>query len=218
VSQQWKRCIWTLVVTLGVLSAFAGSKGIDPDLLAKAQAGDAQAQFNLGYFYQEGQGVHRDYDQARNWYRKAAEQGFSNAQLNLGMLYFEGHGVHRDYSQAAIWFRKAAEKGNADGQFNLAGMYVDGEGVPQDYAEAIAWFRKAAEQGHERAQAALGVLYQVLADPINFYCSSQGSPPNMFRILHVVLNYIRNNPDTAYLPPAPLVVAALRQAFPCEKK
>jgi len=62
-----------------------------------------------------------------------------------------------------------------------------------------------------------GVL-GALQDPINFYCSSQGSPPRMLQILQTVLNYIRNNPDTAYLPPTPLVVTALRQAFPCDKK
>jgi TPR repeat protein len=48
-----------------------------------AQAGDAEAQFNLGVMYDRGQGVPQDDVQAAEWYRKAAEQGHAAAQNNL---------------------------------------------------------------------------------------------------------------------------------------
>ena len=50
-------------------------------------AGHAQAQDNLGEAYEEGLGVHQDYVEAVQWYRKAAEQGLANAQYNLGVMY-----------------------------------------------------------------------------------------------------------------------------------
>jgi len=54
---------------------------------ANANAGDARAQFNLGYAYYLGRGVPQDDAQAVTWYRQAAEQGHAIAQYNLGVMY-----------------------------------------------------------------------------------------------------------------------------------
>ena len=40
-----------------------------------ADQGDVRSQASLGFMYQVGQGVPRDYAQAVAWYRKAADQG-----------------------------------------------------------------------------------------------------------------------------------------------
>ena len=72
-------------------------------LQAKGQAGDASAQFSLGYMYDQGHGVPQDYSLAAAWYRKAAEQGNPLAQNNLGILYYNGHGVPLDYAEAYFW-------------------------------------------------------------------------------------------------------------------
>ena len=40
-----------------------------------AEQGDANAQFNVGLMYGNGQGVIQDYAEAVKWYRLAAEQG-----------------------------------------------------------------------------------------------------------------------------------------------
>ena len=69
--------------------------------------------------YAKGQGVQQDYQQAVQWYRKAAEQGNADAQNNLGLMYANGQGVKQDYQQAVQWFRKAAEQGDASAQINL---------------------------------------------------------------------------------------------------
>ena len=41
----------------------------------EAEAGSAQAQYNLGLMYDNGEGVPEDDGEAVKWYRKAAEQG-----------------------------------------------------------------------------------------------------------------------------------------------
>jgi TPR repeat protein len=41
-------------------------------------------QANLGSSYATGQGVAKDYAEAVNWFRKAAEQNDAKAQSNLG--------------------------------------------------------------------------------------------------------------------------------------
>ena len=133
-----------------------------------ADQGQADAQFNLGGLYINGegvpqndthQGVPQDHTQAAAWYRKVAEQGDAEAQYNLGFLYHKGQGVPQDYARAATWYRKAAEQGDADAQFNLGRLYYHGHGVPQDDTQSDFWYRKAAEQGNAEAQYLLGLTY-----------------------------------------------------------
>ena len=76
-----------------------------------ADQGDAFAQYNLGFMYQEGQGVPQDYAEAVKWYRLAADQGLANAQSNLGNMYYNGQGVLQDYVLAHMWFNLAAARG-----------------------------------------------------------------------------------------------------------
>ena len=59
------------------------------------EQGDAEAQYNLGFMYEHGQGVPQDYAAARRWYRKAAGQGYAGAQYSLGGMYHFGEGVRR---------------------------------------------------------------------------------------------------------------------------
>src|SRR2546428_1690306 len=83
-----------VVLALSCLS-FVGEgqeKAVDakPDVnevRAKAEKGDAQAQFDLGWMYDEGNGIEQDSSEATKWYRKAAERGLAMAQLNLGAMY-----------------------------------------------------------------------------------------------------------------------------------
>ena len=116
------------------------------ELRARAEKGDAGAQYSLGFMYADGRGVPRDDAQAVAWYRKAAAQGHADAQLNLGGMYDNGQGVPQDDAQAMAWYRKAAEQGDADAQYNLGGMYANGQGVPQDYTEAHKWINLAASR------------------------------------------------------------------------
>jgi TPR repeat protein len=126
----------------------------------RAEKGEADAQYHLGFSYHYGQGVPQDDAAAVRWFRKAAEQGDAKAQNNLGVSYFEGEGVPQDYTEAVRWFRKAADQGDAMAQNGLGYMYDHGQGVPQDYAEAVRWRRKAAEHGDATAQSYLGFAYR----------------------------------------------------------
>ena len=125
-----------------------------------AQQGDAEAQTNLGWIYENGRGVPQDDVEAIHWYRLAAEQGDARAQTNLGWMYGNGRGVPQDDVAAVRWYSLAAEQGRVLAQTNLGRMYEDGEGVPQDDVEAVRWYRLAAEQGDAGAQTNLGWMYE----------------------------------------------------------
>ncbi len=129
------------------------------DLRVRAEAGDADAQLNLGGAYFKGQGVNRDYAEATKWFLMAAQQGQSLAQFNLGMMYATGEGVAQDHAEAAKWYRASANQGLGVAQLNLGVAYATGQGVLQNDSEAVKWLKLAATQGEAQAQFNLGVMY-----------------------------------------------------------
>lgn len=138
----------------------ARHKGIDPALLAKANAGDAAAQYQLGNAYNYAEKVRRDYAQALFWYRKGAEQDNADSEFQLGGLYHLGRGVPQDNAKAFAWTMKAAKQGHTDAEFFISTCYTEGWGVAKDEAQGMLWLRKAAEQGHYNSQYQLGWAYE----------------------------------------------------------
>lgn len=126
---------------------------------ALAGDGDADAQYNLGLMYANGQGVAADFAEAARWYRMAAEQGHPEAQTNLGFLYRAGKGVAKDDGEALKWYRAAAEARVPLAQYNLGLLYAQGAGVPQDFKQAAKWYKLAAEQDMAEAHNNLGFMY-----------------------------------------------------------
>lgn len=88
-----------------------------------ALQGYANAQFNLGLMYANGEGgLEKDTVKAFELFRKAAAQGNADAQNNLGAMYHLGEGVTKDLIKAKEWYTKAAAQGNIDAQANLDTM------------------------------------------------------------------------------------------------
>ena len=83
-----------------------------PELVKKAEAGDAKAQYDLGICYYEGTGVEKDWGEVVKWFTKSAEQGNQYGQCNLGNCYYECKGVEKDWGEAVKWYTKSAEQGN----------------------------------------------------------------------------------------------------------
>jgi TPR repeat protein len=124
---------------------------------AAAEAGQAEAQFDLGLLYAQGLGVRRDLTVAANWYLKSAEQGNAEAQFALGQMYSRGWGVPRDMDDAIRWIQMANSP-DAEGP-PTDWLNVQGYGMPQDSKLAAYWYWQAAENGHPDAQFNLGRLY-----------------------------------------------------------
>jgi TPR repeat protein len=125
----------------------------------RAERGDANAQYNLGVCYAQGDGVAKDEAEAVKWWRKAAEHNDAEAQYYLGICYVHGNGVAKDEAEAVKWYRKAADQNNAEAQHDLGLCYAHGIGVEKDEVEAVKWYRKAAGQGNPDAQFAVGFFY-----------------------------------------------------------
>ena len=112
---------------------------------AGADAGQAEAQFDLGVLYAQGLGVQRDMTTAERWYRKAAEQGNAEAEFALGQMYSRGWGVPRDEADALRWFQMANSP-ESDGP-STEWSLIEGYGVQQDQKQAAYWYDLAAQIG-----------------------------------------------------------------------
>ncbi|MCC7411808.1 MAG: sel1 repeat family protein [Gammaproteobacteria bacterium] len=115
-----------------------------------AQEGNAAAQANVAFYYDNGLAVARDPEEAARWYRLAADNGSVDAQYNLGAMYESGEGVEKDYGEAFKWFSLAAQQGDAQAAMYLGLFYEEGLGRASDDVQAYAWFHAAAGRG-ERA-------------------------------------------------------------------
>src|SRR5437660_270314 len=93
-----------------------------PDLRKLAAQGDADAQWQMGVRYHNGEGVTRDDVQAMQWFLRAAEQGHVTAQATLGAYYWAGRGVPQDLSKAYFWSALALAQGDENSKSRLEGL------------------------------------------------------------------------------------------------
>jgi hypothetical protein len=108
-----------------------------------ADAGNADAQFNLGQAYKLGRGVPANAATAQSWYQKAARQGHEQAQVNVGLLLYNGG----RRQEALPWIRKAVELGDPRAQYILGTELFNGDLVAKDWPRAYALMLRAADGG-----------------------------------------------------------------------
>lgn len=114
------------------------------DLAAKK--GNKDALVNLGYMYENGLGVKKDYKRAMFLYIESANKGSGDAEYRLGKMYYFGNGVEKNYKTALTWYQSAAEgSGNKDAMFELGLMYEKGQGFKAERGIAKYWFEEYAK-------------------------------------------------------------------------
>ncbi len=132
--------------------------GSDNDLLARAQAGDPAAQFDLAAHYAEDFSAKDNLALAAQWYERAAQQGHAVAEYRLASLFEKGHGVTKDLERAKDLYQRAAEKGNIRAMHNLGVLAAEGSDGKPNYTSAALWFSKAAGYGIKDSQYNFAVL------------------------------------------------------------
>ena len=125
-----------------------------------AEAGNAEAQNNVGYMYEEGLGVPQNYLMAMSWYRQAAESELAQAQHNMGMLYHHGYGVAENLTEAFRWFKMAADQELAESEYMLGLAYQSGDGTSLDYMEARRLLLSSARKNYTPAQMMYAFMLQ----------------------------------------------------------
>lgn len=84
--------------------------------LKAASEGVPEAQVNLANIYDEGDGVKRDFEKARHWYKRAIKNGASEAAYNLGVSYLN----RGEMRWAKYWLTTATSMGDDDAAEQLS--------------------------------------------------------------------------------------------------
>ncbi len=133
---------------------------------SKAQAGDAQAQYELGLYYAQRHErvVPLDYFEAFSWTLKASLKNHALAQNQLARMHETGRGTEKNLEQAIKWYRSSALLGCKQSQRWMGQIYYStflGSNLYQDFisnetlnlAESYAWFSLGSEKSVEDLNA-----------------------------------------------------------------
>ncbi|MCG8621050.1 MAG: sel1 repeat family protein [Proteobacteria bacterium] len=121
------------------------------ELRTRAEAGDPDAQYEVGYAYFTGNGTKQSYKRARKWYERAAKQGHAGAQFNLGLIYLDGIGTSRRDILGLAWMYVAAtQTDTANGR--IAQAFVEKfEAEMAEWAK-LGWDDSVIIFGKEKAE------------------------------------------------------------------
>lgn len=122
-----------------------------------AEAGLSKAQVELGYMYQSGIGVPKNYQKAMELYRKAEENHDPLGILYIGRLYKEGLGVEQNMQTAFSYYKRAADIGYTLAESITGQCYLYGKGVEKNVPEALKYLERSASKGYDNEL--LGNLY-----------------------------------------------------------
>jgi TonB family protein len=148
-----------------------------PDLEARANDKDQDAELCLGDMYLNGDGVPEDMHKAEKLLDNALNQGKAKANVFLLELYYEKAPgwSDRQLGLMASFFSQTmllAKHEDTDAETYLGYAYLYGYSIlniSPDVSRAIKYFKMAAAQGDGSAQAALASIYahgwDVKADP-----------------------------------------------------
>jgi TPR repeat protein len=140
--------------------AFASPKDDFENTQKQAEAGNPEAQFTMGQYYERGDNfdpevmksrahedyfVPQDYKKAHNWYLMSAKQGHAAAQYHLAMLYHQGwFGIKQNHKKAYAWASLASAQKYVAGTMVRDRMNedLDPETVKEGKRLANAYYKK----------------------------------------------------------------------------
>lgn len=138
------------------------------DVKARAEAGDAEAQWNLGMMLLNGEGTTRNEREAWRWVRASGDAGYENGMISTAVMLALGQGTTKDEAQARDWYRRAAEThGSAHALRGHAGMLLTGQGGPQEVERGLAYLELAVEGGDENARRILDAIAPQVAGRVD---------------------------------------------------
>lgn len=127
-------------------------------LAQSAEGGDAAAQWELGYYCENGATsksgkvlAPQSNAEAVRWFLRAANQNYAPAMVSLSNILSEGD--HPDYKAAISWAKAAIDLGEASAAYNLGIIYRD-LGKPK---EALRHYQLAASMGDSEAHLQIGL-------------------------------------------------------------
>ena len=135
-----------------------GSKETAFELFLKAaQLGEAAAQHNVGYLYDEGVGIGKDLQKALYWYKKAWRNSRqTDTCMNIAQLYASLENNRR----VIYWLSVAVDRGDGDAALDLAKFYLNRD-RKGDKEKAIELLKRVGKTTHV-TEAAIEESWMIL--------------------------------------------------------
>ncbi|MCE2570435.1 tetratricopeptide repeat protein [Motilimonas eburnea] len=143
--------------------------------------GDIEAQFSLGWAYNNGDGVEQDFAMAESYILPLAQYGHTWAAFAMGWM--AEHGLKAKYSPKDVfmWYSIAAADHHTWAINNLGAMYQKGQYVDKNLEAAIYYYEISAKQGNALSHKNLADIFYYGEDEIEvdakraFYHALQGA-------------------------------------------
>ena len=113
-----------------------------------ADQGTVESQFNYAVVLREA----GELEEARRYYKLAAEKDYLPAQLSYASTCYMGEGGDEDLEEARKYFKLTADKDEKVSQYNYAFMCQSAKGGSGDLEEARKYYKLAADNGFPAAQ------------------------------------------------------------------
>lgn len=139
------------------LNNLCSTLGDTVKVIDSARDGDVEAQFNLGYYYYNGQnGLPIDYKKSRVWYEQASKLGHPTAMSNLAWMLWYGEGGQPSRKRTITLLRKSAKLGFVIAIRSLGQLY---RAEFKDPMKAMKYFSDAAGKGDVCSMIELGNMF-----------------------------------------------------------
>ncbi len=125
--------------------------------ICAAKYGNAIAMQSVARKYELGQGTEKDLEEAKRWFKMAAEKGYPAALITLGRAARFGTWAEPSIPEAIAYFRQAAETGDGLAMYDLGSALLDV--APPAAKESLDWLRESVERGNTEGMVLLGALY-----------------------------------------------------------
>ena len=130
------------------------------ELLAAAEAGDADALCEVGIVLMSNAVRKKEQKRAFDFLKRAAQQHHPRALWALGSCHQLGIGTPKDLAEAVRSYAEAAALGEHESQHRLGLILASGEGgIAVDMPRAVRCWTQAAQANNAKAMLALGELY-----------------------------------------------------------
>ncbi len=138
-------------------------RGLEDDNIAflqrEANAGNLEAQYQLGRMYDVGDKLERDPQKAITWYTSAANQGYDEAQYRLALIYLYGMGTARNKSKGEELLTQAAKQNHPVAREMLP-IYLANRSANSSTSIALSWFLEKVSAGDADGSFGVGYMYE----------------------------------------------------------
>ena len=170
-----------------------------PILKKSAELGDAEAQYNLGYFLQNGTAGVKNEQEAVEWYKKSSDKGFNDGHYAMMMAYGNGQGVEQNSEKAFEYALKCANNDDSTCMWNVVNCYLTGNGVKTDVSKFKEWIVRLAKLPNPENLALSGNITSARLEIAKFYKTGKYFEQDNYRSYQWYLIYNESKVDFSIL-------------------